>query len=217
IVGLPVPADFIPVPEYTDLNMTLDNKAPVAQILPLYPGAGDTPMIYTPGPAVPSYDKMLLPKMLGVTTDYGPTANPRCSIFDFTKSDQHLAFQLTAYHDNGYMLHWYFKFKRNDDTVYTFITGKEYAAGSTPGTGSMVDYKPKPPPKPPIPIKFSCKQDDVKGFQNMFLYLNPKHINLGKPDGCAYRFVIHAMTRATNGYGYLRWRWDEDLHYIRRK
>jgi hypothetical protein len=208
VVGLPMPLDFIPVPQYTDLTMTLDNVAPVAGILPLYSGAGDTPMIYTPGPPVTSYN--LLASKLGADTDYGPTANPICSILDFTDPDHHLAFQLTAYHDNGYMLHWYFNFRRND-TGYTTITGKRYSAGLTPGTGSMVDYAAVPP------MKIACTQNDVKGFQNMFLYLNPGHINLGSPDGCAYRFVIHAMTRTTDGYGYLRWRWDEDLHYIRRQ
>ena len=211
IVGLLFPTDFIPVPQYTDLTMTLDNKAPVAKILPLYTGAGDTPMIYTPGPPVTSYD--LLPSILGSPPwedYYGPTANPICSILDFTNPAHHLAFKLTAYHDNGYMHNWYFKFKRND-TGYTTITGKKYSAGTTPDTGSMVNYEAVPP------MKIACTQNDVKGFQNMFLYLNPGHIDLGSPDGCAYRFVIHAMTRATDGYGYLRWRWDEDLHYMRRE
>jgi hypothetical protein len=206
VVGL-LPGIFVHVPQYTDLTMTLDNVRPVAEIKKLYPTAFDTPMIYTPGPAVPSYD--LLGSMLGTSGNYGPTANPICSILEFTNPSQHLAFKLTAYHDNGYMLHWYFTFKRND-TGYTTITGKKYSAGATPGIGSMVDYTAVPP------MKIACTQNSEKGFQDMYLYLNPGHINLGDPDGCAYRFVIHAKTRATDGYGYLRWRWDEDLHYMKR-
>lgn len=206
VVGL-LPGVFVHVPQYTDLTMTLDNVLPEAKIKKLYPAGFDTPMIYTPGPPVTSYD--LLAAMLGTSANYGPTADPTCSILEFTNPSQHLAFKLTAYHDNGYMLHWHFKFKRND-TGYTTITGKKYSAGPTPGTGSMVDYAAVPP------MKIACSQNSEKGFQDMYLYLNPGHINLGDPDGCAYRFVIHAKTRATDGYGYLRWRWDEDLHYMKR-
>jgi hypothetical protein len=206
VVGL-LPGFFVHVPQYTDLTMTLDNVPPEAKIKKLYASGFDTPMIYTPGPPVTSYD--LLAAMLGTSANYGPTADPTCSILEFTNPTQHLAFKLTAYHDNGYLLHWYFKFKRND-TGYTTITGKKYSAGPTPGTGSMVDYTAVPP------MKIACSQNSEKGFQDMYLYLNPGHINLGDPDGCAYRFVIHAKTRATDGYGYLRWRWDEDLHYMKR-
>lgn len=201
VVGLAVPADFIAAPNYTDLTMTLDNVRPVAEIQPLFATAGDTPMVYTPGPAVTSND--LLPALLGSTTDYGPTANPICSIFDLTNPGDHVAFKLKAYHDSGYMRYWYFKFRRND-TGYTTVIGKKYSGGS------MVDLSPVPP------MKISSTQTDVKGFQDKFQYLNPGLINLGNPDGCAYRFVIGAATRTTDGYHYLYYSSDEDLHYIRR-
>ncbi len=201
IVGIP-PTDFIPVPDYTGLRVHLDNLSPLARILPLYSGAGDTPRIYTPGPAVPSPDD-LLNSMLGAPADYGSIPNPICSILEYTNPDHHLAFKLNAHHSNGFMRYWHFKFKRNDGNYQTVI-GKKYNGT----TNLMEDYS-------GVKIPLSGYTSD-QGFQDKYLYLNNTQVDLGSPDGCAYRFVIRAATRATDGYHYLRWSGDEDLHYLKK-
>jgi len=196
-------ANFAAVPNYTDLRMRLDNIAPTASILPLYSGAGDTPRIYTPGPAVPlPYD--LRASLLGAPANYGSISNPICSILEFSNPAQHLAFQLTAFHDNGFMRYWQFSFRRNDGS-YKGIIGKQYNGA----TDAMEDFS--------VLKITSCTQSDVHGFQEKFIYLNNSHVDLGSPDGCAYRFVIEAATRATDGYTYLYWSWDEDLHYLKKQ
>jgi hypothetical protein len=208
LVGLIPATDFIPVPEYTDLRVHLDNISPVARIRPLDdspsgvpPLTYDTPLIYTPGPAVPS-PSTLLAAMLGAPGDYSPSSGPVCAIMEFTHHAQHLAFKLSAHHSNGFLRYWNFQFKRNDGGYHTLI-GKTYNGVSN----HMEDDA-----GVRIPLAAFTSGN---GFQDHYLYLNPAHVDLGTGDGCGYRFVIHAATRATDGYNYLRWSSDEDIHYLK--
>ncbi len=209
IVNLPS-SDFCTVDNFTDLTVMLDNVRPKAQILPLVEGATDpvpgahldedSPLIYTPGPAVPlPYN---LGPMLGNGTNYGPK-DPACSILEFTKPSQHLAFKLIAHHSTGYMRYWYLAFTRNKPKAYKKVIGKFYN-----GTNIMQDYS---------GLKITtCSQTGVKGFENKYLYLNPGHLDLVTNPGCGYRFVIWAATRTTDGYKYLYWSHDEDIHYLKK-
>jgi len=209
VVSLP-PGSFVPVPDFTDLRAFLDNVPPVAKIFPLEPGDYDTPRIYIPSPAAPGIGCDLMDTRLGnYPVDYGGTADPTCSILDLQGpvGKRYLAFKLTAHHDNGdgvgYLRYWHFRYKRND-SGYQIHIGKEFD-----GT-SMVDDS---------PIQFSSTENDTKGFQEKFLYLNKSYLEPGigtSMGSCGYRFVIAATTRTTDGYNYLRWAWDEDIHYIQR-
>ena len=209
IVGLVPATDFVPVPDYTDLRVHLDNLGPTAKIRPLDdsvtgvpPLTHDTPLIYTPGPAVPA-PYTLLAARLGAPTDYSPATGPVCAILEFTNPSQHLAFKLSAHHANGFMRYWHLQFKRNDGGYHTVI-GKTYNGS----TNQMED-------DPGVRVPLAAFTSD-NGFQDHYLYLNPTtHLDLGSPDGCGYRFVIRAATRATDGYNYLRWASDEDIHYLK--
>ena len=208
IVGLSNPAEFAAITDYTDITLRLDNVAPVAKIDPLQSGDFDTPRVYTPGP-VPAGDD-LLDALLGTfPADYGGTADPTCLILNLQPPSptKYVAFKLTGYHANGFLRYWYFKYERNDKKN-EFLIGKNYDGTSN----SMVDYL--------TGIRISSAQTDVGGFQDKYLYLDTDHLQpltettpLG---GCAYRFVIGVSTRTTDGYQYLRYRWDRDLHYVQR-
>ena len=62
----------------------------------------------------------------------------------------------------------------------------------------------------------SSAQSSPGGFTNQFLYLDSAHLQpSGTPvSSCAYRFLIQAATRTTDGYHYLRYRQDQDLHFV---
>ena len=95
------------------------------------------------------------------------------------------------------------KYRRND-TGYQIHVGKRFDGAA------MVDFS---------SAQVSSTQTDPHGFEDKYLYLNNGYIEPGGGTtlgGCAYRFVIGAATRTTDGYHYLRWAWDEDLHYIQR-
>jgi hypothetical protein len=202
----PPPADYTAIANFTDLRLHLDNIRPDAQILPLEAGDPDTPRVYIPSPPDTGIGCDLMNNRLGsYPVDYGGTADPTCSILDLQApvGRRYLAFKLKAYHSNGYLRYWHFKYKRND-TGYQIHLGKTYN-GST-----MADYS---------TVQCTSTVNDVHGFQDKFLYLNTNYLQPGggtDMHGCAYRFVITAATRTTNGYNYLRWDWDEDLHYVLR-
>lgn len=209
VVGLP-PGSFVPVPDFTDLTVFLDNVKPVANILPLEAGDPDTPLIYIPSPPATGIGCDLIDTRLGsYPGHYGGAADPTCSILDLEgpMGSKYLAFKLTAHHDNGdgvgYLRYWHFKYRRND-TGYQIHIGKKFDGSS------MVDYS---------TVQFSSTETDTKGFQDKFLYLNNTYLQPGggiSMGSCAYRFIIAAATRTTDGYHYLRWAWDEDIHYVQR-
>ncbi len=201
--GLSTPTDFTLIPDYSDITLMLDNVAPVAQILPLQAGDFDTPRVYTPGPVPVGSD--LGATLLGsFPADYGGTADPTCLIFSLQPATptKYLAFKLTASHAAGYLRDWRFRYERNDGND-ELVLGKRYDGA----TNTMVD----------LPgARVSSAQTSTSGFENQFLYLDTGHLeptgtSLG---GCAYRFVVSARTRTTDGYHYLRHRWDQDLHYL---
>ncbi len=203
------PGSFVPVPDFTVLTVFLDNIRPEAKILPLDVTDYDTPRVYTPGPPVPGSD--LLNTLLGnFPVHYGGTGDPVCLILNLegTTGSKYLAFNLTAYHANGFLRYWDFRYQRNDGNN-EILMGKQYDGT----TDSMVDYFTG------IRIPTST-QTDVTGFQNKYLYLDTDHLqpqSVSTPlGGCAYRFVIRASTRTTDGYHYLRYAWDQDLHYLQR-
>jgi hypothetical protein len=206
ILGPPVPdpppleATFQAV-DQTDLTLCLDNVRPDADILELCCSAGDTPLVYSPPPDVTG-GKDFRTTMLGGASNYAAVPNPKCSILNLTKTKDCLAFKLTGYHQNGHLRYWYFKYKRNDGS-YHVVIGKKYNGT----TDLMEDYVSG------MPIAYTMTDDH--GFQDMYLYLNKDYLG-PESDGCAYRFVIGAATRTTDGYHYLRYDWDEDLHYIQR-
>ncbi len=206
ILGPPVPdpppleATFQAV-DQTDLTLCLDNVRPDADILELCCSAGDTPLVYSPPPDVTG-GKDFRTTMLGGASNYADVPNAKCSILNLTKTKDCLAFKLTGYHQNGHLRYWYFKYKRNDGG-YQMVIGKKYNGT----TDLMEDYVSG------MPIAYTMTDDH--GFQDMYLYLNKDYLG-PESGGCAYRFVIGAATRTTDGYHYLRYDWDEDLHYIDR-
>lgn len=205
-VGMAVPSSFVDV-DYTDLKLRLDNIAPVARIEPLDAIDADdpTPRIYIPDPAAPGISGDLQSTRLGdFPDDYAGTANPICAILNLEGpvGSKYLAFKITAYHANGFLRHWKFHYKRNDSAYQTHI-GKTYQGGTMDDVGGQ---------------QLSSSATDVHGFQNQFLYLNNDYLQPSDPEAstgsCGYRFAIRASTRTTNGYHYLRHRWDEDIHYL---
>lgn len=201
------PVEFIPV-DNTNLTLRLENVSPSARILALGPedSAFPTPRVYTPGPAVTDDD--LVDTLLGsFPLDYGGTGDFICAILNLEGGGKYLAFKLKAYHDNGigYLRYWRFEYKRND-TGYTTHIGKRYNGTSN----TMEDDS---------PVQVTSGQNSTNGFTDKFIYLSTEHLQPGggtDMGSCAYRFVIKAATRTTDGYNYLRWSWDEDLHYIQR-
>lgn len=215
VVGLTNPADFVPIPDSTDLTLQIDNIAPVAQILPLDPTDYDTPRVYTPG-AVPGED--LTSSLLGAFPgNYGGAlVDPTCMILNLeSPPDKYLAFKLTGYHANGYLRHWRFWFERNDKNNAILI-GKRYDGASN----SMVDYFTNPAdPTGSVATLIHSNQENEHGFQEMYLYVSNGNLapsSVSAPASCGYRFVIRAATRTTNGYYYLRWDCDQDIHYLQR-
>jgi hypothetical protein len=205
---LPTGHSFVVVPDFTYFTVYLDNIRPEAKILPLDVTDFDTPRVYTPGPPPPGSD--LLNTLLGnFPVHYGGTGDPVCLILNLEgpTGSKYLAFNLTAYHANGFLRNWHFRYERNDKNNEILI-GKKYDGA----TDSMLDYF--------TGIRISSTQTDVHGFQNKYLYLNTDHLqplSVTTPlGGCAYRFVIGASTRTTDGYHYLRHAWDQDLHYLQR-
>lgn len=203
--GLLNPVDFDLIPDFSDMTLMLDNVAPMARILPLQAGAFDTPRVYTPGPA-PSSDDLLGSLLGSFPGDYGGTADPTCLILSLQPAvpTKYLAFKLTASHAQSYLRHWQFRYERNDKNN-EILLGKKYDGV----TDSMVDLP---------SVRVSSAETSEGGFENMFLYLDSNHLEpsgmtLG---GCAYRFVVHAATRTTDGYHYLRYAWDQDLHYVQK-
>lgn len=204
-------ANYGPIDHFTYLTLHLDNIPPVAQILPLHVDdtSNPTPRVYTS--ANPGISGDLTDTFEGTWPgDYGGPPNPICMILDLqpTGTDTlYLAFKLTAYHNNGtkgYLRRWYFKYKRNDTGYQTHI-GKKYD-GSPP----MVDDP---------PVQLTSIETNEDGFQNKYLYLKSSDLQPGGGTdlgSCAYRFLIGAFTRTTDGYHYLRYAWDEDVHYLQR-
>ena len=208
--GSPAPlADYGPIDNFTDLRLHLDNIPPVAQIVHLDVGdeAHPTPRVYTPAsPTSIDGDLKNIPAPLGAwPADYGGTATPICMILNLEPPTVYLAFKLKAHHANGYLRRWYFKYRRNDMTGYQTHIGKKYD-----GSPSMVDDP---------PVQLTSSETDVHGFQDRYLYLKSSDLQPGGGTdlgSCAYRFLIGAFTRTTDGYHYLRYAWDEDVHYLQR-
>jgi hypothetical protein len=202
VVGLATESDWDSV-DQTSVKLQLDNERPIARIEKI--SADDdpaTPRVYTPTPPdVPGDD--LQPTADGdIPDDYGGAENPVCDILDLTAPpSKYLAFKLTAHHENGFMRNWRFRIRRNDEDSYRQHLGMHYQGGA------MVAWD--------SPEVVSAVVDP-HGFQDQFLYLSTDHLTPGEqaPKDCAYGFEIRAATRATDGYHYLRWAWDEDLHYI---
>ncbi len=206
-VGLNNSGMFQPFTDFTNLKLNLDNVAPVALINPLQTGDPDTPRVYTPNPANPTIggDLMTMTSPLGsFPGDYGGSADPTCAILSLEEPSlghHYLAFKLTASHDNGFLRYWDFLYKRND-TGYQRHIGKIFD-GST-----MVDYG---------TVQVASAETGQGGFQDRYLYLNSEYLQPGGGTdlgSCGYRFLIRATTRTTDGYHYLRYRSDEDIHYI---
>ncbi|MBN2443137.1 MAG: hypothetical protein JXJ04_17385 [Spirochaetales bacterium] len=204
---MPAGTLFIPFADYTSIVINLDNVAPIAAILPIASDPVDTPRVYTPGP-LPPVD--LSSSYVGsFPGDYGGAVNHECMILnmDDTEDDKYLALKLSAYHSNGYegyIRYWNFRYYRNDDKNEILI-GKKY----DPLTPSVLtDYFPG--------IRISTAEDSTSGFLNKYLYLDKSYLLPAGETGCscAYRFRIAITTRTTNGYQYLRWREDNDYHYI---
>lgn len=204
VEGVTPSTDFKGIDDYTYKTLLLDNVAPVAQILPLEPGDPDTPRVYTPGTAVPTPIKIENSRLGGYPGDYGGTADATCMIFNIQGTPtQYVAFKLTAKHSNGYMRYWYFEYERNDHNN-EILVGRKYSGGG------MIQYL--------SGIRITDSPSVTTGFEDKFLYLDasylePSGMSLG---GCAYRFVIRAATRTTDGYNYLRWSHDQDLHYVQK-
>lgn len=196
---------FVPVSDFTDVSLRLDNVAPVARIQPLEPGDPDTPRVYTPGPPPPGPD-LTATRVGNYPSQYGGTADPTCQILSLEPPTpkKYLAFKLTAHHPNSFMRRWHFAFQRNDGNGEV-VLGKSYDGT----TGDMAD----------LPgVRVSSGESSTSGFQDRFLYLDTEHLepsgmSLG---GCAYRFVVRAWTRTTDGYHYLRRSGDQDLHYVQK-
>jgi hypothetical protein len=215
VVGLADPTKFDGV-DNTSLTLHLDNEAPVARIEPIAPGDDPaTPRVYTPGPGAPEpTSNDLQSTALGsIPASYGGSVNPVCDILNLEGDApaKYLAFKLTAHHANGYMRYWRFAFHRNDGGYQTHV-GKRYRGQqSDPSEPTMVDFD--------SPAVDSLERDEG-GFENRYLYLsNSDLVYAGgtSAPSCGYRFVIDAATRATDGYYYLRWFRDEDVHYVVRE
>ncbi len=203
--GLSNPADFGLIANFSDMTLMLDNVAPVARILPLQAGDPDPPRLYTPGPA-PAGADLTATRLGSYPVDYGGTADPTCQIFSLQPAvpAKYLAFKLTASHPGNFLRYWHFRYERNDSNN-EIVLGKGYNGA----TNSMVD----------LPgVRVSSTQTGTGGFTDRFLYLDSSHLepsgtSLG---GCAYRFVVRAATRTTDGYHYLRYSHDQDLHYVQK-
>lgn len=207
IENLSLPAVFTPISMFTDITLRVDNSPVVAQILPLKPSVDtfDTPRVYTPG-TVPSTDD-LTPTLLEDATfpvHYGGSADPTCLIFDVEPpGDEYVAFKLTASQVNGFLRAWSFGYERNDKNNQTLL-GKVYD-----GTATMADLS---------GARVNSSQTATSGFENMFLYVDRDHLQkVGETlPSCAYRFLISASRRTTDGYHYLSSAWDQDLHYVQK-
>ena len=214
MVGLSVSSDFEPV-DATVLTLRLNNTAATAEILP-FPTSGqpDTARVYLPSSPAdhPSGDDLTATRLGSYPTDYGGTADPSCAILDLsgTSGDKYLAFKLSAYQADGFLRYWHFAYERNDK-VGEILIGKRYDGA----TDSMVDYD-----YDSTHVRISSAQSAADGFEDLYLYLAKDHlVPTGVPvasPGCAYRFVIRATTRTTDGYHYLHYGWDQDLHYLQR-
>lgn len=209
IENLTGPAVFTPISMFTDINVRVDNNPVVAQIMPLKPSVDtfDTPRVYTPG-AVPATADLTSTLLEDATfpANYGGVADSTCLIFDVEPpADKYVAFKLTAHQPNGYLRSWNFRFERNDKKNQTLL-GKVYD-----GTATMANL---------AGASVSSSQTSTSGFENMFLYVDRAHLEVtGEPvplPSCAYRFVIGASRRVTDGYHYLSSRWDQDLHYVQK-
>jgi hypothetical protein len=197
---------FTTINDFTYLNLHLDNEPPIARIDPLQTGEPDSPRVYTPNPANAGIGGDLASTLLGTfPADYGGTVDPTCSILNLEGpvGQKYLTFKLTAHHPKGFLRYWDFKYRRNDGGYQTHI-GKNYASGSMVDSGSP---------------QVSSSESNTTGFQDKYLYLNSGFLQPGggtSLGSCAYRFVIRAGTRTTDGYHYLFHRSDEDMHYIQR-
>lgn len=200
--GLTNPADFRRIPDFTNMTLMLDNVAPVAQILPLEAGGADGPRVYNPGP-LPAGPDLTAARLGSFPADYGGTADPRCLIFNLQPSPKYLAFKLTAGHANSRLLYWQFSYERNDGNE--LVMGKNYDGS----THAMVNAP---------GARVSSAETSTGGFVDRFLYLDADHLQpIGPPlGGCAYRFVVRAATRTTDGYQYLGYAEDQDLHYVQK-
>jgi hypothetical protein len=200
VFGLSNPANFGAITNHTNMTLQLDNNALVAQILPLQAGTPDTPRIYTPGPPVPAGDPDLTSTLLGsFASNYGG-GDPTCQILNLESPAEYLTFKLTAHHAGSYLRSWRFVYQRNDGTGEVLM-GKDYN-----GTTNTMDDPPG--------VQLSSAEDSPSGFEDKFLYLDASHFGPG--GSCAYRFVVQAATRTTDGYNYLSYAEDQDLHYLQK-
>jgi hypothetical protein len=198
------PPAFAPVDGFSNMTLMLDNAAPLTQIQPLQVGGFATPYVYTPGP-LPASDDLLDALLGSFPGDYGAMGDPTCQILSLLSEDtpKYLAFKLTASHASSYLRYWHFRYERNDGNNEVLL-GKEYDGA----TSSMTDL---------AGVRVSSVHSSPAGFQDKFLYLDADHLEPGTSlEGCAYRFVIAAATRATDGYHYLRYSRDQDLHYVQK-
>jgi hypothetical protein len=210
------PAEFGPIEGYTRLLLNLDNIRPIARIEKLDEGETDaTPRVYTPSSpdTAISGDLMEIGAPLGdFSTDYGGSASPICGILNLgeeTTVDKYLAFKLTAYHQNEAMRYWQFRFRRNDGD-YKIHVGKQFKILDYETMEmAMVDFE---------SYQVSSAEVRQDGFEGRYLYLNTDYLANGTSGlaSCGYRFEIRATTRTTDGYHYLRYAWDEDVHYLQR-
>lgn len=204
---MPAGSTFIPFADYTSIVINLDNVDPIAAILPIASDPKDTPRVYTPGPLPPGD---LTSSYVGsFPADYGGTVDHQCMILNMDDSleNKYLTFKLSAYHSNGYdgyIRYWNFWYTRNDGKN-EILLGKKYDP-LTPTV--LTDYL--------AGIRISSTEDSTSGFLNKYLYLPKNYLLPAGQTGCSctYRFRIAMTTRTTNGYQYLRWREDNDYHYV---
>jgi hypothetical protein len=210
LFGLSNPANFAPITNHTNMTLEVDNNPAVAQILPLADDPADlndpydTPRVYSPLASISGSPDLTATLLGSFPSDYGGTGNPTCSIFSLQPASptKYLAFKLTAHHASSRLLSWRFGYQRNDGNHETLL-GKVYNGA----TDAMVN----------LPgARISSAESSTGGFENKFLYLDAGHLepvgsSLG---GCAYRFLIQATARTTDGYNYLTYTEDQDLHYV---
>jgi hypothetical protein len=227
IVGHPGPETayaFPPDGDLTTLRLELENARPEVDIQPFFAAEPETdtepepdgPRVYAPASGTPVTETDLLPAQLGADSDYGDTADPRCEIMNLAEApNAALAFKLTAHHTDpaGYLRWWYFAFRRNDEGPLHVHIGKRYQRDlATAAPGAMIDYAADQ-------VVEDSTMVATDGFQDRYLYLTNSQlqpVDDGASASCGYRFVIRAATRTTDGYHYLHYAWDDDIHYLTR-
>ena len=204
VFGLTSPTDFGAITNFTNMTLEVDNHPAVARILPLQAGDADTPRVYSPLAAIPGSPDLRATLLGSFPSDYGGISDPTCTIFSLQPAlpTKYLAFKLTAHHAGSRLHSWRFGYQRNDGNNETLL-GKVYNGA----TDAMVN----------LPgARIASVETSTGGFENRFLYLPSSHLEpVGTPlGGCAYRFLIQATARTTDGYNYLTYSEDQDLHYV---